>query len=100
MTVTESTINHLYQSGMGISINNHETLSSDIQCKYKKQYQSLYKAIAGNKISRNSISVDSGKPPTKNLINKIIDEKGLLMVSGIHDYHPYCLLYTSPSPRD
>ena len=49
MTVTESTINHLYQSGMGISINNHETLSSDIQCKYKKQYQSLYKAIAGKK---------------------------------------------------
>ena len=89
MTVTESTINHLYQSGMGISINNHETLSSDIQCKYKKQYQSLYKAIAGKKISRNSIKVDSGRPPTKNLINNIIDEKGLLMVSGIHDYHPY-----------
>ena len=62
MTVTESTINHLYQSGMGISINNHETLSSDIQCKYKKQYQSLYKAIAGKKISRNSIKVDSGRP--------------------------------------
>ena len=71
MTVTESTINHLYQSGMGISINNHETLSSDIQCKYKKQYQSLYKAIAGKKISRNSIKVDSGRPPTKNLINNI-----------------------------
>ena len=73
-----------YMKGMFISISNHKKDSHDIGKNFKKQYQSVLKAV-GIKVGRDDIHKQYGLP-SRATINGLI-EKGIpIAIAGIHDY--------------
>ena len=73
-----------YMKGMFISISNHKKDSHDIGKNFKKQYQSVLKAV-GIKVGRDDIHKQHGLP-SRATINGLI-EKGIpIAIAGIHDY--------------
>lgn len=77
-------INHHYEKGMFVSINNHKSDAATLIQQYPRQYQTLIHSICGRSISRNIRH--SRKLPSRDLITDLVKEKKLLVVSGIHDY--------------
>jgi len=78
-------INHHYEKGMFISINNHKSDTATLIQQYPHQYQTLIHSICGRSISRENIK-HSRKLPARELIADLVAEKKLLVVCGIHDY--------------
>jgi len=78
-------LKHPYERGMLISISNYRMYYDQIKNNYKKQYQSLFKGITGNTISRDDIRVLTGIPDRKKLLN-LINTKTPIVVAGIHSY--------------
>ena len=73
-----------YIKGMFISISNHKKDSYDIEKNFRKQYQSVLKAV-GIKVGRDDIHKQYGLP-SRATINGLI-EKGIpIAIAGIHDY--------------
>jgi hypothetical protein len=78
-------LNHPYEKGIFISINNNKTDAATLIQQYPRQYQTLIHSICGRSISRENIR-HSKKLPSRELIADLVAEKKLLVVSGIHDY--------------
>ena len=73
-----------YMKGMFISISNHKKDSHDIGKNFKKQYQSVLKAV-GIKVGRDDIHKQHGLP-SRATINRLIDKGIPIAIAGIHDY--------------
>lgn len=81
-------IEHEYEKGMFISINNHKLISADLYQGFKKQYQSIMFGLTGSNISRETIKVSYGRLPKRQVIMDLVAKKKVLLVAGIHDYKP------------
>jgi hypothetical protein len=81
-------IEHEYERGMFISINNHKLISADLYQGFKKQYQSIMYGLTGSNISRDTIKVSYGRLPKRQVIMDLVAKKKVLLVAGIHDYKP------------
>ena len=80
---TKANINP-YIRGMFISISNHKKNHYDIEKTFRKQYQSVLKAV-GIKVGGDDIHKQKGLP-IRATINGLI-EKGIpIAIAGIHDY--------------
>ena len=73
-----------YMKGMFISISNHKKDSHDIGKNFKKQYQSVLKAV-GIKVGRDDIHKQHGLP-SRATIYRLIDKGIPIAIAGIHDY--------------
>ena len=73
-----------YIKGMFISISNHKKNSYDIEKNFRKQYQSVLKAL-GIKVGRDDIHKQHGLP-SRATINGLIDKGIPIAIAGIHDY--------------
>ncbi len=82
---TKAELNHHYENGMFISINNNKTDVAALIQQYPRQYQTLIHSICGRSISRKNIR-HTTRLPSRELIADLVAEKKLLLVSGIHDY--------------
>lgn len=71
---------------MFISINNHKQTGGDILLRLPYYYQTLVRAICGNKIGRTDITA-TRKRPSQEVIADLVAQKKLIVVAGIHDYH-------------
>ena len=80
-----SELNHPYEKGMFISINNNKTDTAALIQQYPRQYETLIHSICGRSISRGNIR-HSRRLPSRELIADLVAEKKLLVVAGIHDY--------------
>ena len=78
-------LQHPYEKGMFISINNHKTDAAGLIQQYPRQYQSIIASICNRKISREQIR-HTKKLPSRELVADLVAEKKLLVVAGIHDY--------------
>ena len=78
-------LQHPYERGMLISISNYKMYYDEILKNYKKQYQSLYQALTGEKISRYDIRDIKGIPDRQKLLD-LINLKIPIVVAGIHSY--------------
>ena len=81
-------IDHPYDKGMFISINNHKSTSGELFTLYTKQYQTLVYGLTGKNISKESIKVSARRLPCRDTIMDLVNSRTLLMVAGIHDYKP------------
>ena len=95
-------INHYYENGMFISINNHKSDASTLIQQYQRQYQTLIHSICGKKIGRESIKHIKGKTPSQQVIADLVARKKLIVVAGIHDYRKkyLCKTYDKGSTRN
>jgi len=84
----QSQVDHPYDKGMFISINNHKCNSGKLFTLYPKQYQTLVYGLTGKNISTESIKVVAGRIPSRDKIMDLVNRKILLLVAGIHDYKP------------
>ena len=80
---TKANINP-YIRGMFISISNHKKNHYDIEKNFRKQYQSVLKAL-GIKVGRDDIRNQKGLP-SRATINGLIDKGIPIAIAGIHDY--------------
>ncbi len=80
---TKANINP-YIRGMFISISNHKKNHHDIEKNFRKQYQSVLKAL-GIKVGRDDIRNQKGLP-SRATINGLIDKGIPIAIAGIHDY--------------
>tara|TARA_B100001113_G_scaffold350841_1_gene348765 strand:+ start:840 stop:1535 length:696 start_codon:yes stop_codon:yes gene_type:complete len=78
-------LEHPYERGMLISISNFKMYYDEILKNYKKQYQSIYQAFTGEKISRYDIRDIKGIPDRQKLLD-LINLKIPIVVAGIHSY--------------
>ena len=75
-----------YERGMFISVNNYRQTWEQLHSQFRRQYVSIVKSITGKNIHIGGVEMRMRNPP-KNLMD-IINSKKLVMVAGIHDYHP------------
>ena len=73
-----------YIKGMFISISNHKKNHYDIEKNFRKQYQSVLKAL-GIKVGRDDIHKQHGLP-SRATIKGLIDKGIPIAIAGIHDY--------------
>ena len=76
-------IEHPYEKGMFISINNHKTDAAGLIQQYTRQYQSIIASICNRKISREQIR-HTKKLPSWELVADLVARRKLLVVAGIH----------------
>ena len=83
---TRTHLDHPYDKGMFISINNHKCTSGKLFSLYPKQYQTLVYGLTGKNISKESITVVAGRIPSRDKIMDLVNRKMLLLVAGIHGH--------------
>jgi hypothetical protein len=86
-TKTQS-IEHEYERGMFISINNHKLISADLYQGFKERYGSIMYGLLGHNIAPSTIKVCYGRLPKRQIIMDLVAKKKVLLVAGIHDYKP------------
>jgi hypothetical protein len=86
-TKTQS-IEHEYERGMFISINNHKLISADLYQGFKERYGSIMYGLLGHNIAPSTIKVCYGRLPKRQIIMDLVAKKKVLVVAGIHDYKP------------
>lgn len=86
-TKTQS-IEHEYERGMFISINNHKLISADLYQGFKENYRSVMYGLLGCNIRPDSVKVSYGRLPKRQVIMDLVAKKKVLAVAGIHDYKP------------
>ena len=64
-------IEHPYEKGMFISINNHKTDAAGLIQQYPRQYQSIIASICNRKISREQIR-HTKKLPSRELVADLV----------------------------
>jgi hypothetical protein len=86
-TKTQS-IEHEYERGMFVSINNHKMISADLYQGFKERYGSIMYGLLGYNIAPSTIKVCYGRLPKRQIIMDLVAKKKVLLVAGIHDYKP------------
>ena len=83
-------IEHPYERGMFISINNYKTYTETIYQSLKKQYQTIEYGLTKKNYSRDDLKIRYNQSPNpKKLMDEVVIKKRILMVAGIHNYDRY-----------
>ena len=75
-----------YERGMSITLNNSRSSAYDLYSSMKEIYQSIYKALTNNKISKDNILTSTGKVPNRKRIMDMVINHQPIMVGAIHKY--------------
>ena len=75
-----------YERGMSITLNNSRSSAYDLYSSMKEIYQSIYKALTNNKISKDNILTSTGKVPNRKRIMDMVINNQPIMVGAIHKY--------------
>ena len=83
-------LQHPYERGMLISINNYKTHTEKLYQSLKKNYQTIEYGLTKKNYSRDDLKIRYKQSPNpKKLMDEVVVKKRILMVAGVHNYDKY-----------
>ena len=83
-------LQHPYEKGMLISINNYKTHTEKLYQSLKKNYQTIEYGLTKKNYSRDDLKIRYKQSPNpKKLMDEVVVKKRILMVAGVHNYDKY-----------